>query len=98
MNIPSYTVLRIWPLVLALLLIKKRILLGKVQCLSPIDDFAIGVMSVLGTERGPPDETFEHDGSNRPPVTSERVTVTAENLRGDVVWSADGRVSQGTTV
>lgn len=88
-NLRSDTTLRIWPLVLALLIIKKRILLREVQRLSPIDDLAIGVMSVLRAERGPADETFEHDSSNRPPVTSERVALTTEDFRGDIVGSAD---------
>jgi len=96
-DIPTNTVLRIWPLVLALFIIKKGILLREIQRLSPIDDLTVGVMSVLGAERGPANETFKHDSSNRPPVAGERVALTAEDFRGDIVGSADSRVSQDTT-
>lgn len=35
----------------------------EVQCLSPVDNLAIRVMAVLGTERWPAHQTLEHDSS-----------------------------------
>lgn len=70
-DVPSNAALCIWPLVLALLIVEEWVLLGEVQRLTPINDFAVGVMGVFGTERRPADEAFEHDGSNRPPITGK---------------------------
>lgn len=90
--------LRIGPLVPPLLVIQKGVLFGKIERLAPVDYFAIRIMSILSAERGPADETFEHDGSNRPPVTSERVALTAEDFWGYVIRSADGRVCKYTSI
>ena len=65
--------------------------------LLPIDNLAVCVMGIFGAEGGPADQTFEHDGTDRPPVTSEGVASTRKNLRGNVVRSAYGRVRKDTT-
>lgn len=62
--------------------------------LLPIDDLAVGVVGLFGTERWPADQTLEHDGANRPPVTAEGITCAGEDLWGNVVRGANCRVSE----
>ena len=64
------------------------------QVAGPVDNLAVCVVGLFGAERGPADETLEHDGSDRPPIAAIVVTLTAEDLRGNVVGSTNCRVSQ----
>lgn len=60
--------------------------------LAPVDDLAVGVMLVLGAERGPSDLALEHNRAQGPPIAVEGVTGAGEDLWCDVVWSSDGGV------
>lgn len=64
--------------------------------LLPIDYFTVGVMRVFGAEGWPANQTFEHDGANRPPVTPEGIPSARENLRSNVIRSTDRGVSEDT--
>lgn len=64
----------------------------KVQALPPVDNLAIGIVAVLGTERGPAHQTLEHDCSQAPPVAVKGVAVPGENFWGNVVGGSDCRV------
>lgn len=72
------------------------IIFREVQCLLPVDNLSIGVMGVLGTERGPAYQALKHDGSNGPPVTAEGVALAIEDFGSDVVGGANGGVSEAT--
>ena len=63
----------------------------------PVDNLSVGVMSVLGTEWRPADQAFEHDSSNRPPVTAEGVALASEDFGGDVVGGPNSGVSETPT-
>lgn len=65
---------------------------GKVQCLSPVDNLAVRVMAILGAERGPADQALKHDGTQGPPITIKGVAVASEDFGSDVIGSSDGRV------
>jgi hypothetical protein len=67
-------------------------LFGEEQGLSPIDNLAIRIVSILGTEWWPSYQTFEHDGTDRPPVAQISITLTQEDLWCDVVWCSNRRV------
>ena len=69
--------------------IAERNIFGEVESLTPIDDLAVSVVGIFGAERWPADQTFEHDGPDRPPVTAECVPFTGENLRCNVIGSSD---------
>lgn len=60
----------------------------------PVNDLAVGVVRLLGTEWGPTDQALEHDGSNTPPVTSLVVTLATENLRSNVIRRTDSGVGE----
>ena len=64
--------------------------------MAPIDDLFISLPTILCAEWRPPDQAFEHDSTHTPPVTAERIALPTKNLRGDVIWSTDGRVSHNT--
>src|SRR3569833_1024397 len=53
-------------------------IIREVQALSPVHNLPIGIVAVLGAERRPTNETFEHDGAERPPVAVKGVAVTGE--------------------
>lgn len=72
-------------------------ILREVESLTPVDDLAVGVMRIFGAERGPADQTFEHNGSNGPPVAAESVAFARKNLRGDVIRGSDGGVGHLST-
>lgn len=69
----------------------------EVESAAPVDDLAVGVVLVLGTERWPPDLALEHNRTQRPPIAVERVTVAGEDLWCDVIWSSDGRIGHDTS-
>lgn len=75
----------------------ERDIFRKVKSFAPIDDLAVGVMRVFGAEGRPADETFEHDGSDGPPVTAERIAFAGEDLGCDVVGGSDGGVGHDAT-
>jgi len=66
--------------------------IGEVERLAPVDGLLVRLSAILGTEGGPADQAFKHDGAHAPPVAAERVALPAEDLRSDVVRSADGGV------
>ena len=65
--------------------------------LLPIDNLAVCVMCVFGTKGRPANQTFEHDSTNRPPVTAKRVASAGEDLWSYVIGSAHRGVSKDTT-
>ena len=67
---------------------------GEVQALPPVDDLAVRVVAVLGTEGRPAHEALVHDGAQRPPVDVIRVALASEYLRRDVVGRSSARGSQ----
>ena len=69
----------------------------EVEGVLPVDDLAVRIVRIFGTERRPADETLEHNCASRPPVAGEGVALAAENLRGDVVRRSDSRVSHDAT-
>lgn len=81
-----------------LLVIEKGILIGKVECLTPIDDLTIRIMSVLSAKRRPADETFKHDSAYRPPVALESVALSGEDLRSNVVRCADRGIGKNPAI
>ena len=92
-GIPFDTMFRVRPLCPLRRIIKQGVFFGKIQRLAPVDDFAIGIVSVFSTKWGPTDETFIHNGTHGPPIASERVTLTAEDFRRDIIWRTHGGVS-----
>lgn len=66
----------------------------EVQVPRPVDDLAVCVVGLLCAERRPADQALEHDRSHRPPITAKVITLATEDLRGDVIWCADGRVGE----
>ena len=54
-------------------------------------------MRVFSTERRPADQTFEHDGSDRPPVATKSIAISSEDLRCNVVGSTNGGISESPT-
>jgi len=68
----------------------------EVKSLAPVDNLLVRLSAILCTEGGPADQAFEHDSTHAPPVAAECVALPAEDLRGDVIRSADGRVSHHT--
>ncbi len=67
-------------------------LIWKVQGLAPVDNLAVCVMGVFRTERRPSDKAFEHDSSDRPPVTEIGVSLVQEDLGCNIVRSSHGRI------
>lgn len=65
---------------------------GKHEVLRPVDDLLIRVVCRLRAEGRVPDQALEHDRAERPPVALVAVPLLEEDLGGDVVWRADGRV------
>lgn len=63
--------------------------------IAPVNDLLVRIMGVFGTEWRPPDQTFEHDGTDGPPIAAEAVAMSCEDLRSNVIRRSDGRVSQG---
>jgi hypothetical protein len=85
-NIPPYQRFRI---------AGQRKFLGEIQAFSPVDDLTVGIRGILGTERGPPHKTFEHDSTNRPPITKIGISLTIEDFGCDIIRCADCRISHG---
>jgi len=59
--------------------------IGKRKMVPPIDDFLVCVVSVFGAEWRVANQRFEHDRTERPPITLFTVAVHLENLWCDVV-------------
>jgi hypothetical protein len=57
---------------------------GRRLTVLPVNDLPVGVVRVLGAERRVPDETFEHDRSERPPIALVRVPLLQEDLGRDL--------------
>lgn len=60
----------------------------------PIDNLAVGVVGLLGAEWWPSDQTLKHDGANAPPITAKVVSLSAEDLRRNVIRRAHGGICQ----
>ena len=69
----------------------------EIERFTPVDDFAVGVVRILGTEGRPADETFEHDCANGPPIAAECIPFSGEDFRGDVIRCSDCRVRHDAT-
>lgn len=95
-SVPSDAFLRNGPRTTTTFGIEQGVIFREIQRLPPIDNLSVGVMGILSTERRPADQTFKHDSSNRPPVTAEGVALASEDLRGDVVGCANGRIGDAT--
>lgn len=54
-------------------------------------------MGILRAERGPANLTLKHDCTKTPPVTVLSITMAAEDLRGNVVRSANSGVGHEST-
>jgi hypothetical protein len=52
---------------------------------------------LLSAERRPANETLEHDGADRPPITAVVVTLAAEDFWRNVVGCTDGGVGELST-
>lgn len=70
----------------------QRDVVREVEGLSPVHDLSVRVVAVFGAEGRPAHKTFEHDGTQGPPVAVECVAVTGEDLGGDIVRRSDRRV------
>lgn len=53
-------------------------------------------MWLFSAERRPTDQTFKHDGSNRPPIAAERIALSAKDFRGNVIGGSHRRVRHDT--
>ena len=84
-NAPSHKVLSI---------AAQRLVGWEMQVARPVVDLAVRFRRLLGAERRPTDQAFEHDGADGPPVTRKVIALTAEDFRRDVVGRANGRVGQ----
>ena len=71
-------------------------IVGEVEVLFPVDDFAVGVVGVFGAERGPAYEAFEHNCAYGPPIATIGVALAAEDFWSNVVWSPHCRVGEDT--
>lgn len=60
--------------------------------MSPIDNLAVRVVAIFGTEWRPADQALEHDGSQTPPIAVKAVSVAGKDLGCDVVRGSDGGV------
>lgn len=60
----------------------------------PVDNLAVSVVRLLGTEWRPANQALEHDGTNTPPVTSLVVTLATEDLGRNVIRRTDGGVRE----
>jgi len=67
----------------------ERLVRREVQIFRPFDDLAVRVYRFLGTERGPSNEAFKHDGSKRPPVAAVIIAFAGKYLWGNVVGCSD---------
>ena len=54
-------------------------------------------MAVLCTERGPTNETLEHDSAQAPPIAIEAVSMACEDLGRNVVWGTNSGISHQST-
>ena len=65
---------------------------GEVERLSPVDNLAIRVVAVFGAEGRPADQALKHDGTERPPIAVERIAMTSEDFRRNIIRGAHGRI------
>ena len=97
-DLPSNATFRIRPLVPILLVVVEHwIFIGEVERLTPIDDLAVRIVGVLGAEGRPADKTLEHDSTHRPPVASERISLSAKDLRSNIIGCSNSRISEDST-
>ena len=68
-------------------------ILRKPKLILPINNFPIRIMRILRTERRISNQTFKHDGSQRPPITFLTITLLEENFRSDVIRCTNCRIS-----
>lgn len=80
---PSNQILRFWT---------KMNIIWEDQSLSPSQDLSISVMSVLRAERWITTKTFEHDSTQRPPITFVSISLLKEDFRSNVIWSTNCRI------
>lgn len=60
-------------------------------------DLLVCIRSIFSTEWRPANKALEHDGTNRPPIAEIGISLTIEDLGGDIVWGAHRRVSHCAT-
>ena len=60
----------------------------------PVDNLAVCVVRLLGTEWRPANQAFEHDGTHTPPIATLVVALATENLGCDVIRCSDGGVCE----
>lgn len=70
---------------------------GKVETLAPVDDFPVCIRGFLGTERGPPDQTFKHDRTDRPPIAQIGISLTIKYFGCNIVRGSDSRIRHSPT-
>jgi hypothetical protein len=72
-------------------------LIREVQALSPVNDLPVCIGCVLGTERRPANQAFEHNSTNGPPIAKVGISLAVEDFRRNIIRSSNGRVGHGTT-
>jgi len=75
-------------------LCSQRLVRREGQVSRPVDNLAVGVVRLLGTEWRPANQALEHDGAHTPPVASLVVTLATEDLGSNVIRCADSRVCE----
>lgn len=81
-----------------MLFVQQGVLFWEVKGLTPIYNLTVRIVCVLGAERGPADKAFEHDSTDGPPIACERVSLSAEDFRSDVVRGTNSRVGENSTI
>jgi len=66
--------------------------IGDDKVMRPIDNLLVRLVRSFRTEGRIPDETLEHDGAQRPPITLVSVSLLQENLGRDVIRRPDRRI------
>ena len=70
----------------------QRDVFREVKGVWPVDDLAVRVVGIFGTEGRPAHKAFEHDCAGGPPVAGEGIALAAEDLGCDIVGSPNGRI------
>lgn len=64
------------------------------EIFGPVHDLAVGVVWLFGTERRPADQTLKHDCTHTPPIAAFVISLTAKDLRSDVVRRTNRRICE----
>lgn len=67
------------------------------ETLAPVYDFPVRIRRLFGAEWGPPHEAFEHDRTDRPPITQIGIALSIEYFGCNIVRGSDGRISHSPT-